>query len=709
VNKFVQIFTFFLQLFFDRHYTHIIFKIEIFFTSNSKYIPMNSKKERGQFFTTNVDYILTNIDCVGFDAGNIIEPFVGGGDLVLWMKKQDIDIKNISFFDIEPNQNLLKIFPDIELEKIKQDTLLNPPDYFDKFVITNPPYLAKNKCRGTNKKIFSMYNLSDLFRIHLRQLIDGGCRGGIQILPLNFFSSIKKQDIKIRDDFLKKYDIIQLNIFEEDVFDDTSYTICSFKFLLSSEINKEQSINTTFYPSKKNKLCTLSSENNWIFGGEIYKKKEYNFSVDRLTKKNASTYHERGYVLTNIKLNAVDGGTRESRIKLEYNTESLYGKSTDRSFATIIIKSNDGTNLDFIRSEENQKKIINTFNKKLEDAREKYNSLFLTNFRESKNGHGRKRISFRLCYKIINDILFDFNKDKIDLDHIIIKNNMISSNKQTKEWRQKEFGKVAGGSGSMNCEIYQRSYVEKILKKRCKKTHLRFNRRTGKLEEVKSPNKYENGFDYTEDFDGMIINGDKILLFNFRMVCGKGGSQTRTLRGSYQFIEEQLKFSKTHPNYYFANILDGDESFHTIDKFIYLINLKEYSEVKNRCYIGDLCSFEKWFNKKDIERGEEKDDEKYDDFDNKIWNHERTKQVVSRKKSITPRIKFTQEYFDSMVDYKMEIQDLNITNLKKFCSFYNKKHKVGVISPSELKKYKKDDLEKLKRYVSDKLDKIEEK
>ena len=31
--------------------------------------------------------------------------------------------------------------------------------------------------------------------------------------------------------FLEKYNIILLNIFEEQVFDDTTYTICSFQFL----------------------------------------------------------------------------------------------------------------------------------------------------------------------------------------------------------------------------------------------------------------------------------------------------------------------------------------------------------------------------------------------------------------------------------------------------------------------------------------------
>jgi hypothetical protein len=50
--------------------------------------------------------------------------------------------------------------------------------------------------------------------------------GGILIIPLNFWSSIRLSDIELRKVFLEKYDVILLNIFEEQVFDDTTYTIC---------------------------------------------------------------------------------------------------------------------------------------------------------------------------------------------------------------------------------------------------------------------------------------------------------------------------------------------------------------------------------------------------------------------------------------------------------------------------------------------------
>jgi len=53
---------------------------------------------------------------------------------------------------------------------------------------------------------------------------------------------------------------------------------------------------------------------------------------------------------------------------------------------------------------EKQKELIEKFNEFLEINRIKYNSLFLTNYRES-NSIARKRISFDLAFKICNYLL----------------------------------------------------------------------------------------------------------------------------------------------------------------------------------------------------------------------------------------------------------------------------------------------------------------
>jgi hypothetical protein len=357
---------------------------------------MSTKQQYGQFYTTNSDYILTNIKCDLFEKYEIIEPFVGGGDIIKWLYKNK-RTEDIKVYDIEPSEKVKEIIPDIKLDNVKKNTLLNPPDYNNKVVITNPPYLARNKSKNTNNcEIFDKCKDSDLFRIHIRQLIEGDCYGGILIIPINFFSSIKKSDVKLRDMFLTRYKIIQLNIFKERVFEDTSYTICSFSFVKNKTVMIEQNINITFYPDNNNKICLFKQNEDWLFGGKIYKKRKNNYKIERLTK----TTKTDNYLLTNIKLYALDGTSKDNRIRLEYDTEHFYGKITDRCFATIMIKKPVDEKIFSIT---NQKKIIELFNNILNDYREKYDSLFLTNYRESKNGIQRKRISFKLAYKILDE------------------------------------------------------------------------------------------------------------------------------------------------------------------------------------------------------------------------------------------------------------------------------------------------------------------
>lgn len=67
-----------------------------------------------------------------------------------------------------------------------------------------------------------------------------------------------------------------------------------------------------------------------------------------------------------------------------------------RTYATLIIEP--------IITKEQQLELVNKFNSYINEKREKYNSLFLTNYREGE----RKRISFELVYKICGFILETF-------------------------------------------------------------------------------------------------------------------------------------------------------------------------------------------------------------------------------------------------------------------------------------------------------------
>ncbi len=153
---------------------------------------------------------------IPYNIKNIIETFCGNGDLLNFI--EDKSKYNIECYDIEPKKDFI----------LNKDTILNPPNYNNKFIITNPPYLARNK--NDIKNLYDKYDVNDLYKCFIKELIINKCIGGIIIVPLNLFSSIRKNDIELRKVFLDIYNIIIINIFEEKVFDDRSYTICSFQF-----------------------------------------------------------------------------------------------------------------------------------------------------------------------------------------------------------------------------------------------------------------------------------------------------------------------------------------------------------------------------------------------------------------------------------------------------------------------------------------------
>lgn len=333
---------------------------------------MSKKQKLGQFYTTKSQYIIGDLLQDIPIGSKIIDPFAGNFDL-LNLFKEDEYVKMA--YDIDPqNKNT-----------IKQDTILNPPNYANSWIVTNPPYLARNK--NKDKTIYDKYNVNDLYKAFLKTMYN--CDGGIIILPLNFLSD---EDSNIRLDFFSKFTIIKLKIFEETVFDDTSYTVCAFSFIKNSSSNEKYIINSTIYPSLRTVDLIAEKKYGYRIGGEFYNliKNNSSIKISRLLKNSKQTPN------TKINLRAIDTGTNNGRIELSLG-EPYFGLKTDRAFATIILSENI--------SLEKQKFLVNEFNIFLEENRTKYNSLFLTNFRNSTKSYARKRISFDVAYNIIKYLL----------------------------------------------------------------------------------------------------------------------------------------------------------------------------------------------------------------------------------------------------------------------------------------------------------------
>ena len=250
------------------------------------------KKQNGQFFTKNSDYILNGFDLFVKNK-EIIDPFAGNGDLIKWAEKKHA--KKVTGFDIDYKYiNNKKVF--------FGDSIINSQKY--SFVLTNPPYLHKNKA---NKEIkddyFSGKNsiFEDLYQVSIYSILN--CEEGIIIVPLNFLCAENSQ--RIRNLFFEKFEIIKLNIFSEQVFEDTTYNVVSFYFRKKPHISSVSTIPAIIFPEKKEIKITLEKGFNWQFGGEfinrIKKTKNY-LGISRLTEDYLmSGEHNVELALQNIK------------------------------------------------------------------------------------------------------------------------------------------------------------------------------------------------------------------------------------------------------------------------------------------------------------------------------------------------------------------------------------------------------------------------
>jgi len=323
----------------------------------------------GQFYTVKHEYILDGLDK---PRGYVIEPFAGKGDLLDWLGRCDVDA-----YDIDPKRNNIKM----------RDTLLNPPNYGGCWVITNPPYLARNKC--DDKTLFDIYRTNDLYKCFLLSLTNQQepCCGGIIIIPVGFFLSARDVDVYCRNQFMSKYKITKVKYFEEVVFPDTKTTVVALSFVKSDHILYEQNIEWVRMPHNETKIFNFNSKHKWIVGGDIY-----DLKIPRGIKIKRVIQGEENTNMTHLTLNALD---TSHKISLDFKKGYIYnGLHSSRTYATLCIS---GVELD----DEEQKTLAQKFNEYINRKRQETWSLFLPQFRE----YDRRRIPFTLAYNIIGHLL----------------------------------------------------------------------------------------------------------------------------------------------------------------------------------------------------------------------------------------------------------------------------------------------------------------
>ena len=197
-------------------------------------------------------------------------------------------------------------------------------------------------------------------------------------------------------------------------------------------------------------------------------------------------------------------------------------------------------------------------------------------------------------------MIIDINKiiiiQKYYRRYLIQKKLLIpSSYYQTKIWRKNR--KWYNNGKSNECEKYQINNIEKIINNKLSKTNDRINIEKLLIINNNRPLVENDGFEWTENFDGKLLKNNNIYYFNLKFICDSGGSQTRSLREVYYFIKYQMEVllnNISYNNIYFINILDGDTCYNNINKFYYLKNKDKYINVNKYIFIGDTKDFLKY-------------------------------------------------------------------------------------------------------------------
>lgn len=328
-----------------------------------------------KFYSNNESLITTEMKNEIYKHVNetttIIEPFYGNGELIKQFKLDDYKYK---YYDIVEPKNIPDNF------EIK-DTLLNNVLINDSFVITNPPYLAKNKMNNEMKEKYKCKlnsNINDLYQIFIHQLIDVQVIGGILILPINFIFG--KTTSNIFKCFNEKYKLIYLNIYENQTFEKTTQTVVSLMFVKTSDKN----ITVKLF---RDKVIDISDKYEYIISTTF----ESYFPIIKHIDITRYYNIKNNVVPTHIRISLIDNS---KTIHASYNEIPTEHKVSDRAYLNICLDKD-------IYSKIDERVVVNEFNKLINQYRNETFSLNLTSYRE----FNRKRLTFDEAYILINHII----------------------------------------------------------------------------------------------------------------------------------------------------------------------------------------------------------------------------------------------------------------------------------------------------------------
>lgn len=314
-----------------------------------------NKRSLGAFYTKNAEQIFERFSNKIINK-DVVDPFCGEGDLLNFAHERGA--RSIVGFDINKD-----VHPDVIM-----DSLLNPC-HIDGIILTNPPYLARNKAK--DKEVFDKWGVNDLYKASLLMLAECSKEGAI-VVPQNLFCD---EDFSFRKKLFNLIEITDVEWHDSPVFDDTDVRVVSFYYRQG---------------------CTSSINGTSLIDGGVGKLrigKDWWEDVEKGRKLGCIRRLIVGNDYDNpppLLLRTTDTGGENGRISLNVG-EPFYGKVSDRTFATPCIQLKKPVDY-----------IANKFNCILETNRDKYNDRFLTLYMQGSNTLPRRRVAIKDAFALIN-------------------------------------------------------------------------------------------------------------------------------------------------------------------------------------------------------------------------------------------------------------------------------------------------------------------
>ena len=419
-----------------------------------------------------------------------IDLYCGEGNLILPILKEIPQEERVNFFndhiflaDVHEeminicisNAGTYGISEEIARTNIKlRDNLENFPQILNRkkfpiFHITNPPYLylgyiKKHKETQNYLNYFKNENkgYQDLYQIAMINDLRNAIGNLIYIIPSNFLFGASVSN-KIRQEFLKYYEIAKMIIFETGVFEFTGTNICISFFTRKTQKKDEiQSFKAIKFKNKNdflNRDYQLIPKYKYRAGSEFDEfleecvahnplKVSYYLQSDEAIKNpglfeisviDANKYENTRYRKLILKVNknlqeklhrnilyarTVDTGSIDGRagigiVKEHFGVDGIY--VSGNTYRTHPIQVFLNPELTF----NDQLLLRNYFNMILEHFREKLDSEFLTTYKYSNANYTRKYLGLTQVRKIIETFPYELEVEKKKRLKALIENGSV--------------------------------------------------------------------------------------------------------------------------------------------------------------------------------------------------------------------------------------------------------------------------------------------